>query len=154
MIFKPRRWRWLLAIVAAMLLGSVAVDIASSHPITARDFLLKASAYAVGATLATFLMRIDRLRVEITPSAIRGPVRRWLWFTSVEAPLADVDLLASRMSFWWGSFIRLRTGQKITLDSLFMGMKQIREIFHMLEENTATKRQEAAGETPAPRPQA
>lgn len=150
MIFKPRRWRWMLFIVAAMLLGSVAVEIAASRPITAGDLLLKATAYALGATLATFLLRTDRLRVEITPTAIRGPVRRWLWFTSVEAPCADVDLLASRISFWWGSFIRLRTGQKITLDSLFMGMEQIREIFRLLEENTANQRREAVAPQPKP----
>ena len=141
----------MLLVVAAMLLSSVAVEIASSRPITAGDLLLKASACALGVTLATFLLRTDRLRVEITPAGIRGPVRRWFWFTSVEAPLADVDLLASRISFWWGSFIRLRTGQKITLDSLFMGMKQIREIFHVLEERAAGKRRETVGEMPMSR---
>ncbi len=134
MIFKPRRWRWVLVLVAAMLLGGVAVDLAYSHPISLRDFLLKASAYTIGASIATVLVRVDRFCVEIGPATIRGPVREWFWFTTVEARLSDVDLLASRMSFWWGSFIRLKTGQKITLDSLFMGMRQIRQIFEALKD--------------------
>jgi hypothetical protein len=136
MIFKPRRWRWVLVLVAAMLVGGVVVDIAFSRPISLRDLALRASAYAIGVVVATLLLRTDRFFVEIGPSTIRGPVRKWLGFTTMEAPLSDVDLLASRMSLWRGSFIRLKTGEKITLDALFMGMEQIRRIFDSLRKTT------------------
>ena len=150
MIFKPHRWRWVLLLVMAMLLGALAVDVASSRTITLWDLLAKATAYAIGAGIAAILLRTDRLCVEIDDDRIRGPVRQWLWFTSVEAPLADVDLLASRISFWRGSFIRLRTGQKIILNPLFMGMAQIRTIFDVLKQHAANP---AIGDPGSPQPE-
>ena len=126
-----------LMLAVSMLLAGLLVDLVSSRPITAKDILLKATAYVLGAGLATILLRTDRLLVEITDSTIRGPVRKWLWFTSIEAPLTDVYLPGSRMSFWQGSFIRLRTGEKIILSWPYIGMRRTQELFSLLEKQSS-----------------
>jgi len=146
MVFKGRRLMSLVLLVLSVVGGLIGGAISYWLFITHKDFswFLKYMGLwtSFGLIYGIFLMMISHVHdIVLTSDELQGPEHYSGGWRKVSVPLASVDLSKSkkRGSFWRSGFIATSDGHKISLDSSYLGRKQVDKIFKELEQRLASK---------------